>query len=305
MNNSERTLEFWIWYFIYYLLINSIWIENVILNSIWHEYLLPKHNNNNSNNIFCLCHFAICNCINDALIISSWYLIDRTLLSWSSKIRKCYKVQGFLPFSLDEHIERRIRMRFVSFILCWWNSIFICFSLLILDVQAIILAYYFLFIRVEIHCWIWVYLSVCCTAVCDFICVHKANYLCHLWFAITVVFWIFAQTFHWPKIRLIFSITRMVVIHKRNTHENTFYHQRLDETKHKIISLSQPHRCFFFSLPLNVLCTFGETLEVHYEKKNCVWCVHVCVCSGATVSVTVIDVISNVKRYQCNVICNA
>lgn len=192
----------------------------------------PKHNNNN--NIFCLRHFAICNCMNDALIISSWYLIDRTLLSWSSKIRKCYKVQGFLPFSLDERTYWANKNAFCSFCVgeIQFSSAFLfafgCSS----NYLSILLSIYSSgnpMLDMGFMC----------------VCVHKANYLCHLWFAITMIFLDFCTDFPLTKNPFDMLYTRTLVIHKRNTQKCTFYHRRVDEKKHRIISLSQPHRCSF------------------------------------------------------------
>lgn len=233
MNKGERTLEFWIWYFIYYLLINSIWIENVILNSICHEYFLPKQQQQQYILSF---PFAICNCINDVLIISSWYLIDRKLLSWSSKIRKCYKVQGFLPFARIG----RIRMRFVHFVL---------------EKIQFLSAFRFTFgcssnYLSILHC---IYSSG--NPLLDmglFECVLQTKYLCHLWFAITVIFWIFAQTFIDKKSVWYSRCLNGCNPQMEHTQKYTFYHCRLDEKNRKIISLSQPHRspCWMYYVHL-------------------------------------------------------
>lgn len=140
-------------------------------------------------------HFVSCNCINDALIISSWYLIDRKLYTFvSSKNKKMLQSSriAYIPFA------------FWFWVLFIWDGkiqflsvAFLFINTFVWDVQAIILAYYFLFIRVEIHCWIKV-------------CVLYTFHMCYTKWTTYVIYklplrWYFGfcTDFHWPKIRLI------------------------------------------------------------------------------------------------------
>lgn len=156
-------------------------------------------------------------------------------------------------------------MRFAHFVSVKLNFHLLFFSHL--DVQAIILAYYFLFIRVEIHCCIWV---------SQVYSTYKANYLCHLWFAIAMIFWVFAQTFIDQKSVWYAPYANDCNPQKKHTKVYLLSSPRgWKETQNYIIIATTS--MLLFSLPLNVLRTLRETRWECITKRKIASDVYACV----------------------------